>query len=385
MNLKPLLTALLLSIGAFSAVQGATTYYVATTGKDSNPGSANQPWATLSHAAAAASTPGDTVVVMNGTYSNEGVVSPNNVVTLSHSGTAGAPITFMAQNRGQAILDSGNTATGTTCNGAYAYLNLNNAAYIVIQGFVIQNACSQGIESNNSAHDIIIRWNTIQYIANHVVTSDDGQCGIFMNGTEYNFTFDGNTFANIGRTSGLSYNDLDHGIYSHSQNVTIVNNVFYNISKGWAIQQASGAENWLIANNTFAFPSAGDGQIMLWNNASGLTIENNIFYEPLAYAIDRYTSELTDCEVNNNVVYGATKVMGQTNGCTLSSNMVGDNPMFINPTAFNFELQNASPAITEGVYLSSVPDDFTGAKRPIGSTTAAGAYDPSVDGGPMQP
>lgn len=123
----------------------AATYYVATTGSDSNPGTSSAPFRHLSKAALTATQPGDTVIVADGTYDNEGVVSPGYVMTLYYSGTAGNPITFKAQNRGKAILDAMNTSTSTTCNGAYAYLNLYNASFIVIQGFVIQRGCNEGI------------------------------------------------------------------------------------------------------------------------------------------------------------------------------------------------------------------------------------------------
>jgi len=373
------------SVCALARSQGAT-YYVAPTGNNANSGTSSAPLKTLSKAASKAQNPGDTVIVMDGTYYNEGAVAPNYVVTLNHSGTSGHPITFRAQHRGKAILDSGNTSTGTSCNGSSAYFNLYNASFIVIQGFVIQHACDQGIESNDSAHDVTIRWNTFQYIANRTITDQDGRCGIYLNSSEYNFTFDGNTFHDIGRTGGLSYNDLDHGIYAHSQNTTIINNVFYNISKGWAIQQADGAVHWLIANNTFAFPSAGNGQIMLWDSGSDLTILNNIFYEPVGYALERYTSTLSGCTVENNMVYGASSVMGDASGCSLGSNLLGQNPMFMDIQAipYNFNLQTGSPAINEGVYSSSVPDDYTGRMRPVASTTDAGAFQPGATNGPVE-
>ncbi len=152
----------ILSILLFASGLQAATYYVSVGGNDLNSGSAAAPFRTLSKAVSAAQYPGDTVVVMNGTYGNQGVVAPNYVVTLNYSGTSANPITIMAQNRGQAILDSGNTSTTTTCNGASAYFNLNSQAFVVIQGFVIQNACDAGIESNASEHDITFRWNTIQ-------------------------------------------------------------------------------------------------------------------------------------------------------------------------------------------------------------------------------
>src|SRR5689334_18773295 len=58
----------------------AATYYVSTTGNDSNAGSQSSPFRHLSKAAASATAPGDTVIVMNGTYDNEGVTEPNFVV-----------------------------------------------------------------------------------------------------------------------------------------------------------------------------------------------------------------------------------------------------------------------------------------------------------------
>ena len=68
--------------------QDATTYYVSTTGSDSNPGtSLTEPWLTLQHAAATA-TAGATVYVMGGTY---GLTS---VINFPNSGTATAPIIF---------------------------------------------------------------------------------------------------------------------------------------------------------------------------------------------------------------------------------------------------------------------------------------------------
>jgi hypothetical protein len=92
--------------------------------------------------------------------------------------------------------------------------NLARVAHVTIQGFVIQHACDSGIQSNDSAHDITLRWNELRYIANHTITDQYGRDGIFINGMEYNFTFDGNVFHDIGRTDGVSNLHFDHGIYA---------------------------------------------------------------------------------------------------------------------------------------------------------------------------
>jgi hypothetical protein len=136
-----------------------------------------------------------------------------------------------------------NTSTTTSCNGASAYFNLKNASFIVIQGFVIQRGCDSGIQSNDAAHDILIKWNEIRNIANHTVTDQIGRDGIYLNSSEYNFTFDGNSWHDIGRTTDAVF---DHGIRVHARNVTIINNLFYNNNRGFQDQLADQpATGWL--------------------------------------------------------------------------------------------------------------------------------------------
>jgi len=337
----------------FGQCASAATYYVATTGSDSNPGTLASPFRHLTTAAATATQPGDTVIVMDGTYDNEGVVAPNVVVILSYSGTAGNPITFRAQNRGKAILDSMNSSTTTSCNGASAYFGLKSVSFIVIQGFVIQRGCDSGIETNGAAHDIIIRRNEIRNIANHTVTDQMGRSGIYLHASEYNFIFDGNSFHDIGRTDGQTLLHFDHGIYSHAQNMTIINNIFYNTNRGFSIQLADGASNWLVANNTFAFGNANGeaGQIMFWNTNSNITVRNNIFYNPNSAAMTRYAATISGCRFDHNLVYGVSTVISDVTGFTIATNQIGANPLFVNASTapYDFHLQPGSPGIDAGV------------------------------------
>ena len=375
-------TLLLTTLTLLSSFTSAATYYVSTAGSDSNPGTQSSPFRHLTKAAATATQPGDTVIVMDGTYDNEGVVEPNFVVTLNYSGTSGNPITFKAQNRGKAILDSMNTSTTTSCNGAAAYFNLHNAAFIVIQGFVIQRGCDSGIQSNDAAHDILIKWNEIRNIANHTVTDQIGRDGIYLNTSEYNFTFDGNSWHDIGRTDGQTLLHFDHGIYSHGQNMTIINNVFYNTNRGWAIQLADGASNWLVANNTFAFGNANGeaGHIMFWGNNSGITVRNNIFYNPNSSALTRYQATVTNSPFDHNLVYGVSSIISDSTGFTVGTNQIGPNPSFLNPSSapYDFHEQSGGAGIDAGMNLAQVPIDFDGSTRPQGSSTDQGAYEYSA-------
>src|SRR5262245_43460325 len=102
-----------------------TTYYVSSEiGSDNNSGtSAGAPLATLQSAANLVQ-PGDTVEVMNGTYTGPGY---GNVVDITTSGTASAPITFEAEPGQTPVIN-----TSGTWNGI-----LVQASYINIKGFTV--------------------------------------------------------------------------------------------------------------------------------------------------------------------------------------------------------------------------------------------------------
>ena len=366
-------------LSAFNTAQGAT-YYVATTGSDSNPGTQAAPFLTISKGTNRAAA-GDTVIVGNGTYGNNGFISDGSggqngyqaPVTISTAGTSNAWITVKAQNPGQAILDCGTTSSALGCD-KYIYLN-GTAAYWSFQGLVFTRGAFGGIGTDLGASNIQVIGCQFQYIGNWNDPTQIGEDGIGFNSTATNWLIQGNIFHDIGRTNAVN---LDHGIYAEGTNVTIINNIFYNIPHGWGIQVANGATNWLIANNTFASPSpTTGGLIMLWNTITGMSITNNILYYPGgSYGISQYTATLSGCAINNNLVSGPSSIMANAAGCTLgSSNQVGPIPSFVSLSTYNFQEQAGSPSINAGIYLAAVPIDFAGVTRPPGGSTDIGAYE----------
>jgi len=101
-----------------------TTYYVSSEiGSNNNAGtSASAPLATL-QAAANLVKPGDTVEVMNGTYTTGG----GDVLDITTSGTASAPITFEAAPGQTPVINS---------TGSWNAVNIE-ASYIVFNGFTV--------------------------------------------------------------------------------------------------------------------------------------------------------------------------------------------------------------------------------------------------------
>ena len=361
----PTLCRIVLAAHLLLVNAGAAVYYVATDGKDSNDGSRPAPFRTLSRGAQAASA-GDIVLVRDGRYGHEDVVTGGDgsdinrsPVVLRKSGLPGAWITIRAERKWGAVLDC-----EMRCD---SYINLLNAAYISIRGFVITNGYKEGIHSNDAAHHITIQGNRFEYIANRATPTTMGLSGMYTNPNCHDFIIDGNVFHDIGRTNA---GQLDHGLYLHGSNLTVTNNIFYNIHHGWSIQTADGLSNALIAHNVFAFRNAEGktGQIMLWNRQANLTIRNNIFFGAERYAIVRYQALIAACTIDHNIVYGASQVISNAEGCSVEANRVNADPLFVNSSRepYDFHLRAASPAIGAAAG-SSVPLDFDGLVRGSGA------------------
>ena len=132
----------------------ATTYYVDDNGDDGAAGtSTGAPWATFAYADSQVS-PGDTVIVMDGTY--------DETLNPTTAGTVGSVITWQAQNRGAAVISR-------TTDGFGIYIESTPAdikAYITIDGFLARShgeyEAIRVDSQDNSAesemtHDIIVR------------------------------------------------------------------------------------------------------------------------------------------------------------------------------------------------------------------------------------
>jgi len=133
-----------------------TTYYVSTTGSDTNAGTSAAPWKTLQHAADTVAA-GDVVRVAPGEYDK---------FTITTSGNASNYITFEAENPGNKPRIKGANADisdSTDAPGANSLSNssvyVNGASYIVIDGFEMSNQRSPalGVLASGANYEIIFR------------------------------------------------------------------------------------------------------------------------------------------------------------------------------------------------------------------------------------
>jgi hypothetical protein len=119
------------------SVCGARQYYVATTGSDSNPGTADLPFLTIARAMSLSSTvfaPGDTITVRGGTYPATATIS------VSKNGISGARYYLLAYPGERALLDFSAMAVGSSNRG----VNLKGS-YWYVRGLDIKGAGDNGM------------------------------------------------------------------------------------------------------------------------------------------------------------------------------------------------------------------------------------------------
>ncbi len=350
----------------FSHRVHAATYYVSTNGNDVNSGTSNLPFKTIQHAADIVR-PGDTVIVEDGTY-----VSSNDVaeVTITTSGSASAPITFKSKNKWGAVI------SGSSSFGIYLL-----GSYINVTGFKVEGFHFIGIYGGGGGGNYYISDNNVGPIAQYGAGSN-GAAGIDFNSSSgSNTIIDGNVVHDVGGGSDCTSNwnsCADHGIdyeYGNSSNITIINNVCYNNTRGWDVQFYGGSRNNVnIVGNVFASTNPlRSGQIIIAEPVSNLLIADNIFYHPGVYE-GNYA--VVDDHASSGYVlkYNLTTVSAMDNRSTVgTSNILNIDPSFVSPSNYDFHLQSDSPAIGKGIAWSGRAYDADGKTLP--NTPDVGAYE----------
>jgi parallel beta-helix repeat protein len=128
--------------GTYALLQPASngaTYYVATNGNDSNPGSSTQPFRTINKAAQVAIA-GDVVMIRNGTYQES--------VFVRNSGTASRRIVFQAENRGGVVLTGGQYVFQPF--GWVGETGKTGPAYVTVKGLIFRRYSDQATAGSNA-------------------------------------------------------------------------------------------------------------------------------------------------------------------------------------------------------------------------------------------
>ncbi|HEY1656765.1 MAG TPA: right-handed parallel beta-helix repeat-containing protein [Candidatus Sulfotelmatobacter sp.] len=354
--LAHILMMLLLCVGEASA-QTNSSFYVSTTGNDSNPGTQAAPWRTIQHAADTARA-GSTVNVEGGIY--EELVSMN----VSGNATDGF-ITFRSAPGQTAILD----AEHFTPSGRQGVVTLHNRSYVRIEGFEIRNfrtaehrLAPLGISVMGAGSHIELLKNNVHHIENNFQGRDrpgsgGNGFGIAVYGTDAktpisDLIIDGNEVHHLktGSSESLVVNGnvtnfrITHNVVHDNNNIGIDVIGFERTAPDPAVDQA---RDGLVSNNlVYNITSKGNPAYGDDVNSDGIyvdggarvVIEQNVMHD-VDFGIelasehkDRSTSYIT---ARNNLIYhthtagvsigGYAPERGHTEHCTVVNNTLYDN------------------------------------------------------------
>lgn len=272
------------------------TYFVSTTGNDTNPGTSTAPFRTIQHAANTVH-PGDAVQVAGGVY--------NEIVTIPTSGNASQGYITFSSAPGQTAIVDGTNLGVTGQQGLFSLKGTHS--YIVIRGFEIRNYSSStsgivpvGIDFEGSGSNIEILNNHIHNIAQKLKTCNAANAlGIAIYGNQAPASINNLT---------LSGNELDHNTTGCSENVSFDGNVQYFVETQNLVHDNNniGLDNigFEGVSPNVSFDQARDGWVFQ-NTIYNITSSANPVYKGSLGANGYYCDGCTRVIVERNLIHDA--------------------------------------------------------------------------------
>nr|MDZ8058737.1 choice-of-anchor Q domain-containing protein [Nostoc sp. EkiNYC01] len=402
-----------------SAITAApTTYYVSGSGNDKNSGLTISSAFRTPQRAADLTKPGDTVLLMNGEYTN--APGRGAVIDIKHSGTANAWITFKAYP-GHFPKIRHNTWHGVVISKGASYIEVNGLeiigntqnvtlAYATTQKYNTSNPLTNGNcltvngRSGNS-HHIKILNNKVHDCSGAGISAIQSDYLTISNNIAYNTSW----YSPYG-TSGITLlNNRNHD-NNQGYKIFVTNNRTYNNrmyipwylsgtladGNGIIIDSSNGYTGRVLVANNITYNNGGSG--IHSHNSNRVDIVNNTAYKnqgtrELKKKGEIYAGYSSDVKIFNNIMYGLSNY--DINSNMKNTNVVYDyniyskgspvnvmgprdiiaDPQFVNPSGGDFRVKSTSPAINSGLRWSGLTTDFLGNPRVRGSAPDRGAYE----------
>jgi NPCBM/NEW2 domain/Right handed beta helix region len=326
------------------------TYWVATDGDDAGPGTRDEPWATLQHAADSVA-PGATVLVREGVYEQR--------VDVRNSGAPGRPITFAAAPDERVVLDGSSLEVPA---GQNAMIAIDAGRYVAVEGFEITRYRSDvsghvpiGILVTGAADHIRIAGNIVQDLGTTFEGRNGGDAhGIGVFGTDGDHPIEevevvDNELANLtlGSSEALVVNGNVKDFLIEGNKVHDTNNIgidvigFEGTAPDPTVDQARdgivrGNEVWNIdsyGNPAYGNSRSADGIYV--DGGRDILIEGNTIHDVnigIELASEHAGRSTRNITARNNLVYDATaigiaiggydRLRGSTEDCVIVNNTV---------------------------------------------------------------
>jgi parallel beta-helix repeat protein len=390
----------------------AATYYIATTGSDSNScvnaqmiGTPKQHFTGGSGAFACLSA-GDTLSVRAGTYA-ENVIDPaladgTSWIVKTRVAAYNGETVWLAPTSGNfAIYFSGNqhyiefdgvNLDCTLISNACVFLDERsggNPNHIRIKNAEVSHRNTQGSDAGNAA--VTVGGSDNEFI-NLNVHGTGGPLGFYITGNRnlvdscdvhgvYSggiqiFKVGGDPTDNTVRNTRVHdihdayfFSTHDHrlrGILMAGTTNTAYNNLVYDL--GFS------DTSWATWDNSAGIYLFGSTNPYVWNN----TVANNVNMHGI------YADGTSGGEVRNNIAYGnigatdtrpAEQIRNTGTSVTVTTNDTTANPLFVNASTGDFRIAVGSPAIDQGTTIATVTSDFIQTSRPQGAAYDIGAYE----------
>jgi len=351
------LVLVLLAAVSGSFAQKAPSFYVSTTGKDTNPGTQAAPWRTIQHAADVARA-GSTVNVFGGVYEE--------LLTVKSSGNATEGYITLRSYPGEtAVLDAGHL----TPSGRQGVLTIHDKSYVRIEGLEIRNfrtaehrLAPLGISIMGAGSHIELLKNNVHHIENTFQGRDapgrgGNGFGIAVYGTDAktpisDLIIDGNEVHHLktGSSESLVVNGnvtnfrITHNVVHDNNNIGIDVIGFERTAPDPAVDQARDgvvSENLVYNITSRGNPAYGEDQSsdgIYVDGGTRVLIERNVIHD-VDFGIElasehrnRATSYVT---ARNNLVYhcntagvsigGYAPERGHTEHCIVINNTLYEN------------------------------------------------------------
>ncbi|MGR6761295.1 right-handed parallel beta-helix repeat-containing protein [Paenibacillus sp. T2-29] len=226
-------------------------------------------------------------------------------------------------------------------------------------------------EANYSAADIpAIYLLGANHLISHNTVYNAGRHLIFM--PTQNSQIQYNNLYNAGKLTkdcGILYEFAWDGQGTVIHHNYIHDNLAKNYS-GTGIYLDNGSKGYIVHHN------------VVWGNYTGIRLNTpsnfNLIYNNTTYSNgnvgywgSNFQSDMYGDRIFNNIFTTTFTLPGtHIEGNNITSET---NPLFVNPTAYDFRLQSTSPAINAGAVISGITNDYVGAAPDIGAYEFGGA------------